>query len=338
MTESTDSGEEEGEDKEKERSRAREIVTRAAALFTRSVGSVWDSATTAATDAAKVVTSSVSSAWDRLTTAVTWRRVRITLGVLLAIATPTIAVYMVYDLTESVLDTAVYTLTFLFTASIIPIMINLLGAATPGGASLGKGHFIIGNIAARYPYLVQKAGEYRLCIGREDAYYLDGEWHKIDDGERNRTILGWREVGFIWHKLPKDVDNERADTGIADGGDAVIQRGGQKAVARPSMDSLACPSCESTVGTDTKFCPNCGNPIEMDTRITRPDGWLISVHRLYGKGLEMIGNINLLETAEEQAKRDEVSAGIVDEWSRVLAVIVMFPLSFIGGYIVFFLT
>lgn len=277
-----------------------------------------------------------AGAWVRAV--VTWGRVKLFVGTVTLIATAVGAVYGTYWLTDSAVDTTAYTILFGLAFCLIPLLINMLGASTPGGAGLGKFHFILGSFVADRPYLVQIGDRYELCAGDEEGYWLDGEWHDLDGGFTNRTILGWRPFGFHWQKRDADVEEWRADRALSDGGQDV-QRGGVTA-APPGVEQLdgkiECDGCGELVAAESNLCGYCGDPIPLEAASPDPDGWVLDLHRLYGRGLEQIGNTDLLETAEEQAKRDEVATGRVSEWSRVIAGLGGPIIGFAMGYLIFF--
>jgi hypothetical protein len=237
--------------------------------------------------------------------AVTWRRVTAVVGLLVAMAVPAGVLYASWQLAGP-LSTIVYTVLFIMAFGLVPATIGLFGSATPGGDGLGKGHFIMANFAAGYPYLLQIKDKYVVVPGTAERFWYDGDWHDVEAGLRNRTVLGWRPFGMLWFKDDSDLKDARTDPAAsADGGTHDVERAGIEEKAPPA-------------------------------EVSGLDGtWLIDLKRLYRTGLSQIGNVDLVETAEEQTMRDEVNSGTVNEWSAVIGGVLGLIVGVVTGYAMF---
>lgn len=227
----------------------------------------------------------------------------------LAVATLALAVSV---LLAGLVATIVYAFLFLLMLFAAPSLIGLMGRSTPGNGSLGKGHFILGQFAAGHGYLVQVRDQYKLCVGTADRVLIDGDWYEITDGKSNMTVLGWRPFGVLWFKDEDELQRARVDPNAksrvgADGGSHDVQRAGIEEV-RPDP---------SVSGMDGK--------------------WLVDVKRLYSRGLQRIGNLDLLEQSEEQAMRDEVGTSRTREWSTVIGGVLGLAIGVVTGYAWFML-
>jgi len=181
--------------------------------------------------------------------------------------------------------TMVYAILFVLALGIMPIIIYMLGAATP--QFIGKLHFILGSVAFDHHYLVQRETGWEWCPGERGRVWIDGEWRNIDAGETNLSVLNWRPFGVLRDKEQDTWVDERVDTAAqrfkperetdptTDGGQDTVVRAGVREVDQPEISGL--------------------------------DGtWLLDLKRMYSRGLKQIGDIELIETAEEVIERGQV--------------------------------
>ena len=212
-----------------------------------------------------------------------------------------LGLYALWNLAGPV-SAIVYLILFATGLGLAPTLIGLFGTALPGSASLAKGNFILGNYAADKPYLVQTEQSYRLAVGDDDRYWLDGDWRPVEDGLTNRTVLGWRPFGFVLDKEDHDFTGavERTAT---DGGQPTIERG----------------NVQEAAGGAGQYV----------------NGILVDLKELYGKGLDRIGNYELVDRAETEAMRDEVGTSKASEWSAIIGGIVGLILGVMTAYLYF---
>lgn len=215
------------------------------------------------------------------------------------------------------LSTIIYATLFIVGATLLPGMILLFGRATPFGTGIGTLHFVLAQFIADHGWFVQVGEDYYHCPGTHDEFYLDGAWYEIEEGDVNRSVLGWRPFGIVWlpdadRLLELRVDSKAAaETGaVADGG-SDVERAGLPQAPTPTVDT------DSLLGAG-------------DTGAT----WLVDLKALYRSGLARAGNMDLVSTKEEQTMRDEVDGGAVDRWASVIMFLVGLPMGAAIGYMV----
>jgi len=269
---------------------------------------------------------------DRVRAVASVARIARVLATIAALAVPAGVTYVVYQLTGPV-ATIVYGFVFLFCFGLVPMTIGLLGSTTPFGTSLGKGHFILGAFAAGHWYLVQTPERYQLCIGDEERIYLDGDWVPIEGGKENKTHLGWRPFGIVYLKTDTQLREARVkDRALSDGGEHGVERAGVQEVP-PNTTVQVCPSCDWETGdADRLKCPDC-DEVLIDGDPEDVDGWVVDLKRLYRTGLARVGNIDLLETSEEQTMRKEVGTSTASEWSHMIGLVLGLLIGVIAGYV-----
>jgi len=269
---------------------------------------------------------------DRLRRVVTLAAMARVLGTIAALAVPVGVLYLSWQLTGP-LATVIYTMIFLLLFLLVPLTIGLFGSATPGSTALGKGHFILGAFAAGHWYLVQTPRRYRLCVGDGDRFYLDGEWHAIEGGRQNKTHLAWRPFGLVYLKADEQLQEARVkERALSDGGAHSVERAGIQEVS-PAASIQVCPSCDFRTGDPDRLqCPH-DDEVLIDPDPGDVSGWRVDLKRLYRTGLARVGNIDLLETSEEQTMRDEVGTGTVSEWSAVIGMLLGLIIGVVAGYI-----
>lgn len=220
-------------------------------------------------------------------------------------------------LRDGVIAALLYAFLFIFFFGVIPSTIGVLGNVTPGNASLAKLHIILGAIAFNHHYFVQRDEGWEWCPGSADEVYIDGEWREIKGGKENRSVFGWRPFGVLLDKQDVDLGEYRADTRannerqkdlrrqdptMQDGG--TIERGGWEEV--------------------------------QNINITGDDGWwLIDLKRVYSSGIKKIGDIELIETAEEIIERGQVDTSRLKGWRPIIGSLVGLFFGVITGYIFF---
>jgi hypothetical protein len=215
---------------------------------------------------------------------------------------------------NGILSTIVYAFAFTFTLALFPIIVALFGGSTPGGGLIAKLHIALQAFAFNNHYLVEFDDKYEWCPGEEDRVYINGEWHDIDGGLDNKTVLGWRPFGLLRYKCDGTLVGERADRKAlkqraggtsdptADGGQ--VQRGGYERATRPEESGV--------------------------------DGtWLLNLERVYTRGVQKMGDIELIETAEEIIERGQVDDGTMASWGPVVTYLVSLVIGIITGYLFF---
>jgi hypothetical protein len=214
---------------------------------------------------------------------------------------------------NGLLDTAVYAGVFVLCATIIPISISIFGAGMPGSAALGKGHIALGAFAYNQHYLVQRDDRWDWCPGEADRVYIDGSWHEID-GQENKSVLGWRPFGILRYKTGESLQEWRADAAVSgrrqgmhpDGGEVQIERGGWTQAQKPDISG-------------------------------KGKHWLVDLKRVYASGVRRIGDIELIETAEEIIERGQVDDGTLSGLGPAITFIVALILGCLVGGVVLFL-
>lgn len=219
---------------------------------------------------------------------------------------------------RGLLDAIIYSFLFVFSAALFPVMINLLGGSTPN--SVGKLHLLLGAVAFDHHYLVQRAHGWEWCPGERGRVWIDDEWHELE-GEENYSVLGWRPFGILRYKDEDTWTKQRADqAGLskrpsatrerdpsADGGAPVVERGGIREVERPVISGL--------------------------------DGtWLLDLKRIMTNGVRKIGDVELIETAEEIIERSQVDDGRMSNAGPVVETVGGILLGVLAGYGYIFLS
>jgi galactitol-specific phosphotransferase system IIC component len=60
---------------------------------------------------------------------------------------------------------------------------------------------------------------------------------------------------------------------------------------------------------------------------------VVDLKRLYRTGLARVGNIDLLETSEEQTMRQEVGTSTASKWSHMIGIVLGLLIGVIAGYV-----
>lgn len=208
-----------------------------------------------------------------------------------------IAVFVLSVMFNGVVATMVYAVLFVVFLTAIPTAIGVLGHAVPGNKSLAKLQIVLGAVAFNHHYLVQTDDGWEWCAGDENHYYLNGTLHGIDGGFENRSVMGWRPFGVLRHKTDQTLQTVRTDIkaerdrAAADGGESQIERGGYSE-AEPPIES----------GIDGQ--------------------WLVDLKRVFSSGIRKIGDIDLIETAEEMIERGQVDDSRMAGWRPVIGSLV----------------
>jgi len=235
-----------------------------------------------------------------------------------AIAAVAIAAFAFAVQSRGLFNAIIYTMLFGFAATLFPVGINLFGSATPN--SVGKLHLLLGAVAFDHHYLVQREHGWEWCPGDRGRVWIDDEWHDVG-GEENYSVLGWRPFGILRYKDPDTWSDKRADTAgmqqrpsatrerdpSTDGGAPVIERGGIREVERPAISGL--------------------------------DGtWLLDLKRVMSNGVRKIGDVELIETAEEIIERAQVDDSRMGNAGPLVETILGVFLGIIAGYGYLFLS
>ncbi|MDR9432183.1 MAG: hypothetical protein RI568_16000 [Natronomonas sp.] len=224
-----------------------------------------------------------------------------------------VAVFWYTVQSRGIVAAILYTFLFGFCATLFPIGINLLGGATPNG--IGKLHLLLGAVAFNHHYLVQRDHGYEWCPGERGRVWIDDEWHDVE-GEENYSILGWRPFGILRYKDDATWSEKRVDEAglkargsftrerdptAADGGEVTVERGSFEAVPRPHISGL--------------------------------DGtWLLDLKRIFTTGVRKIGDVELVETAEEVIERKQVSESKMGSAGPVVETVGGLFLGILAGY------
>lgn len=215
---------------------------------------------------------------DKLTSK-TAKKFSISAGVVGAVA----FVFVLLVQSRGVVNAVVYTFLFAFSAALFPTLIGLFGNAVPMAESIGKLHITLGAIAFDHHYLVQRENKWEVCPGDRGRVYIDEEWHDVE-GLENYSVLGWRPFGILRYKDTETWKDKRADrkakqlrgeTATDGGGGETVERAGWKETSQPVVNG-------------------------------RTGKWLLDLKQAYTRGMEKIGDIELIETAEEVIERGEV--------------------------------
>lgn len=159
--------------------------------------------------------------------------------------------------------------------------------------SVGKFHILLMQVAYNHGYLVEYEDRYDWHPGTRDQVWIDGEWHDVD-GQDKLNILGWRPFGLTRYKDDETWSEYRVDSRAKpDGGDITP-------VERANIAEL---------GPDEYL------PLEYRTG---NEGWVLDLKKLYTAGVQKIGDIEVLETAEEVTEREQVGIGKLAGHSALL--------------------
>lgn len=203
--------------------------------------------------------------------------------------------------------TVVYTFLFVFFFFFFPALIGIVGASTPFSETVSKLHIILTQFAFGTGYLVQREDKWEWCPGTSEKVFVDGQWHPIEGGGENLSILGWRPFGILRYKDDETYSNVRADT-VAEQQRGATADGGT--IKRAGLQEAAQPGVSGQDGT-----------------------WLIDLKRAVSGGVRRIGDIEMIEVAEEIIERGEVKTSRSSYWAPVIGTIVGTIIGIFTGYI-----
>lgn len=241
--------------------------------------------------------------------------------------------YLSYQLAGPI-ATIAYTVLFLVSATFVPTLVFLKVPPMLGFLKnlFGKSHFVLGQVAYGVGVLVQGHREWHLRPGRKrnGAYevYLNGEWQPIDD-DGNVSILGWKPFIVTTTKDEYTFDDVRVD-------DEFEQRARDQG---PSAADIANTDVSQLVQDGGGRALNEG--VERGGFEERPitaadlseDTWLVDLKRLYARGLEQVGDINLIEKAEEITMRNDARSGVASGWEVQIGLAVGLLIGVATGYV-----
>lgn len=220
---------------------------------------------------------------------------------------------------NGLIDTIAYAVVFIFAIALIPTTIAIAGAGVPFNAALGRAHIVLGAFAFGHHYLVQREDRWEWCPGDEQQVFIDDEWKDIEGGFGNKSVLGWRPFGILRYKEDGSLRQVRADQAAskrrngtaADGGlvdevDDDMARGGWQQARKPTVTG-------------------------------RGGTWLVDLKRVYSSGIKRIGDIELIETAEEIIERGQVNDSGIGGHGPMLTFVVSLILGILVGTGVLFL-
>lgn len=212
-----------------------------------------------------------------------------------------------------IIDAVLYTVMFIIGAAAFPFFIAIGGEVLPFNVRIARVHILLGALAFNHHYLVDRGDHWEWCPGEAERVYIDGEWHDIDGGFENRSVLGWRPFGILRYKDDEAYTSLRVDTKAerqrgrptkADGG-AAISRGGYAEASPPAETGI--------------------------------DGtWVIDLKRLFASGVKKFGDVELVETAEEVIERGEVMPSSFENWRPFLETMAGIAFGVVVGYLMFF--
>lgn len=204
-------------------------------------------------------------------------------GISAGVVGAVVLVFLLLVQSRGAVNATVYAFLFIFSAALFPTLIGLFGNAVPLSESIGKLHITLGALAFDHHYLVQRENKWEVCPGERGRVHIDEEWHDVE-GLENYSRLGWRPFGILRYKDSETWKDQRADRKAkelrgetaTDGGDSeVVERGGWVQTSEP-------------------------------VKTGRTGKWLLDLKRAYTRGMEKMGDIELIETAEEVIERGEV--------------------------------
>lgn len=191
------------------------------------------------------------------------------------------------------ISTALYAFLFLMGALGIPTTVMFLSPSFTRGfrSAFGKLHFIMGQVTYGGGFLVEFDNRWEMCPTRATdngiEVYIEDEWRGPVTGEENMSVLGWQRFGVLRNKEDDTYEAIRYDGAATDGGTGV-ERGGHSEVPPP----------------------------------TNTDGLVFDLKRIWSAGLQKIGDIGLIEKAEEVAMRNEAKDGMTSGWEPIIGAFV----------------
>lgn len=195
------------------------------------------------------------------------------------------ALYITFRLAGA-FATILYVFLFVMFLTLAPLLINLLGNAMPGSTMMGRGHIILGAFAFNNHYLVDRGTRWEWCPGDEDRVYIDEEWHDIDGGLENKSVLGWRPFGILRYKDDDETLQE----------------------VRVDEKALSLRDRDADVTADGGSIERGGYHQQEKDIVSGVDGtWLVDLKRVYSRGVKKIGDIEIIETAEEIIERGQIN-------------------------------
>jgi len=240
--------------------------------------------------------------------------------------------YVSYQL-AGLISTIVYAFLFFFTLTFLAVMITVLGSATPGKRSLGKGHIILGAFAFGHHYLVQRDDRWEWCPGTEDQIWIDNKWHQIKGGLENKSVLGWRPFGITRYKEDDGAFlHERVDE------EAERKRSPDKSVTGPRADGGAAKTEVVNNGEDSEYVENAvemgGYEIKEKPEVAGYNGrWQLDVRRIMTEGVKKIGDVELVERAEEIIERGQVDDSRIGNHKPMITFVASLIFGVLTGFI-----
>jgi hypothetical protein len=213
-------------------------------------------------------------------------------------------------LLAGLLATIVYAVLFLVGVLGVPTFILFKGTDFVGGTTLGKLHFLLGQFAFGSGVLLQRGDTHEMVPGRKttDGYdaYVDGQWQAVTD-THNVSILGLRPFLYVTAKDTRGFEQLRVDPAA----EAATQTDGGETVTRAGVSEVPPPA-----------------------EVSGLDGTMIvDLKRLFESGLRKMGNISLIEKAEEIEQRNQSQESMSDKYSTVIGSIVGLIIGVISGYL-----
>lgn len=256
--------------------------------------------------------------------------------------------YLAYRLggVSLLIDSIVYLAAFLFMATIIPILVLLKapGISQTTQKLFGKLHFLLGQVAYGVGFLVQRDAGWALCRGRAVEPYtitangdeytirykvrLDGEWWPVA-GAENMSVLGWRPFGILRDKTERTLQAVRVDDELR----------ARKRDVLPSAAEIAGMDAIKSVGDGGETVLK--EPVErggtrevaLTTADVPDEAWLVDLKQLYARGIERVGDIKLVEKAEEITMRNDTKGGAMANRPLVGSIVGLI-LGIITGYVI----
>lgn len=207
-------------------------------------------------------------------------------------------------------STIIYAFAFLVSLSLFPTLIGMMGSSTPFSGSIAKLHIALGAFAFNHHYLVQRDNKWEWCPGSADTVYIDDQWHDIDGGTKNKSVLGWRPFGVLRYKEAESMSKYRTDTRAQNLRGATTDGG---TVTRAGYTEAKPPA------------------------VTGDDGeWVIDLKRVFSHGIKDIGDIDLIQTAEEIIERQQVDDARTGGFQHAVTFVVSLIIGLVAGYVYVF--
>jgi hypothetical protein len=227
----------------------------------------------------------------------------------------------------------VYVLLFGLGIALVPLTVMMLGNSTPN--SLGSGLFILGQMTFGAGWLVQRAGGWQMCPGRDTEaghqVLIDDEWRHVDT--THQTRLGWAPFGILWEKQADTLGDCRAE------GEQDNQQQELTQADRESIKAVA----DTTNLDEADLLPSVsdGGGVERggvtevrQTQATEGRPWVIDLKSWWSRGLDRLGEIDPVSKVEQVTMRAEANSEDNTRRNTWIGSILGLVLGAMTGYVV----